>query len=342
MSKIVTFGEIMLRLSPPDHEVFLQSPLFVATCGGAEANVAVSLANYGEDTAFVSALPPGDLGDATIRELRRFNVETRHIRRSGDRIGIYYTQRGSCARPSKVIYDRADSAVARIRPGDLDWETILDGSEWFHVTGITPALSAGAAAVTLEALKVCERRKITVSCDLNYRKKLWKWGKSATEIMSEVTRYVDVLIANEEDCQMALGIRLDVDVTSGSLDPERYLDLTSKILAVYPRLRCVAVSLRESLSADHNDWSGILAERETFHSSRKYFLTHIVDRIGGGDSFGAGLIHGLRTLSSPKEALEFAVAASALKHTIPGDFNQSKRQDVLNLLGGDASGRVQR
>jgi 2-dehydro-3-deoxygluconokinase len=342
MSKIVTFGEIMLRLSPPDHEVFLQSPRFVATFGGAEANVAVSLANYGESVAFATALPPGELGDATIRELRKFGVETRHIRRSGERIGIYFTQKGSCARPSKVLYDRAGSAAASVRPGDFNWEAILEGVEWFHVTGVTPALSAGAAAVTLEALQVCERRGITVSCDLNYRKKLWKWGKPATEIMPRVVRLTDVLIANEEDCQMALGIQAEADVTSGSLDTEVYRALTAKVLAAFPRLRHVAVSLRESLSADHNEWSGILAGAEEFQVSRKYALTHIVDRIGGGDSFGAGLIHGLRTLGSPREALEFAVAASALKHTILGDFNQIKKQDVLNLLGGDASGRVQR
>ena len=342
MGKIVTFGEIMLRLSPPDHEVLLQSPRFIAHLGGAEANAAVSLANYGEAAAFVTALPPGELGDAAIRELRKFGVETRHILRQGERLGIYFTQRGSCSRPSKVLYDRAGSAVACAAARDYPWKAILQGVDWFHVTGITPALSQQAAEATLEALEVCGRRGITVSCDLNYRKKLWKWGKAATEVMPQVVRNADVLVANEEDCQMALGIQSNANVASGKLDPACYRGLAARVLEAYPRLRYLAVSLRESHSADHNGWSGVLAGRDGFFVSRKYALTHIVDRIGGGDSFGAGLIHGLRTLNSPQEALEFAVAASALKHTIPGDFNYARREDVLALMAGDSNGRVQR
>jgi len=342
MSKIVTFGELMLRLSPPHHEMFLQTPGFVATFGGAEANAAVSLANYGEDVAFVTALPPNPIGDAAIRDLRGFGVNTASIRRSGNRMGIYYTQTGACARPSVVLYDRNHSAIAEIMPGEFDWDAILEGTEWFHVTGITPAISEGTALATLEALEACRRKNITVSCDLNYRKKLWKWGKKPSEVMPEIVRFVSVLIGNEEDCQKTLGIEVDVDVTAGTLEAESYRKLAKEVLAAYPNLRFLAVSLRESLSADSNNWSGILADRDNFFVSRKYAINDIVDRIGGGDSFGSGLIYGLRRLAGPREALEFAVGASALKHTIPGDFNRISVSDVLTLVGGDASGRVQR
>jgi 2-dehydro-3-deoxygluconokinase len=342
MSRIVTFGELMLRLSPPHHETFLQTPAFVATFGGAEANVAVSLANYGERAAFVTALPANAIGDGAIRELRAFGVDTSFIRRSGERVGIYFTQKGACARPSVVLYDRSHSAISEAAPGDFDWEAILDGADWFHVTGITPALSEGAAQVTLEALSVCRRKGITVSCDLNYRKKLWKWGKKPSEVMPEIVRHVSVLIGNEEDCQKTLGIDVDVDVTSGSLEAGSYRKLAEEVLKAYPNLRFLAVSLRESLSADSNNWSGILADRDHFHVSRKYAINDIVDRIGGGDSFGAGLIWGLRNLPSPREALEFSIGASALKHTIFGDFNRLSVADVMTLVGGDGSGRVQR
>ncbi len=342
MSKIVTFGEIMLRLTPPGREVILQTPQFVATPGGAEANVAISLANYGENTSYVTALPENPIADAILGELKRFNVNTENIIRCGDRVGTYYTQTGSVMRPSKVIYDRAHSSIAEVKPGDFDWDSILEDTKWFHVTGITPAIASGTAEVTLEALKKCREKGITVSCDLNYRKKLWKWGKPPVEVMSEVAKYVDVMIANEEDCQKCLGIELDVDVTSGSLDSSKYRALASKVMAMFPQVSYLAVSLRESVSADHNNWSGVLATRDAFYQSRKYSITNIVDRIGGGDSFGSGLIYGLNHLDGDQAAIDFAIAASAIKHTIYGDFNRVSKEDVLTLMGGDASGRVQR
>lgn len=342
MSKIVTFGEIMLRLTPPGREVILQTPQFIATPGGAEANVAISLANYGEKASYVTALPENLIADAIVGELKRFNVNTENIIRCGDRVGTYYTQTGSVMRPSKVIYDRAHSSIAEVKPGDFDWDSILEDTKWFHVTGITPAIASGTAEVTLEALRKCREKNITVSCDLNYRKKLWKWGKPPVEVMSEVAEYVDVMIANEEDCQKCLGIELDVDVTSGSLDSSKYRVLASKVMAMFPQVSYLAVSLRESVSADHNNWSGVLATRDAFYESRKYSITNIVDRIGGGDSFGAGLIYGLNHLEGDQAAIEFAIAASAIKHTVYGDFNRVSKEDVLNLMGGDASGRVQR
>jgi len=342
MAKIVTFGEIMLRLSPPDHEVILQSPVFEATFGGAEANVAVSLANLGEDVSYVTAVPANVLGDVMVREVRKFGVCTRHIRRSGERLGIYFTEKGACMRPSKVVYDRAHSSIAEVKPGDFDWDAIFDGVEWFHVTGITPAIAKGTAEVTIEAVKKCKEKGITVSCDLNFRKKLWKWGKSAPEVMGEIVQYADLAVGNEEDCQHSLGIQADIDVTKGELDVEQYKKLTDKVLKAFPNLERIAITLRESHSADDNDWSAVLADRENFYVSRKYPIRDIVDRVGGGDSFAAGLIYGLRNLSSPKEALEFAVAFSALKHTIPGDFNYASKEDAFTLMKGDVSGRVQR
>ena len=340
--KILTFGEIMLRLKAPGHERFFQSPMLEATFGGGEANVAVSLANYGMDAEFLTVLPQNDIADACIRELRYFGVDTKKIVRGEGRMGIYYLEGGANQLPSKVVYDRAYSSIALAKPGDIDWDKAFEGVDWFHITGITPAISESAMELSLESVKEAKKRNITVSCDLNYRKKLWKWGKAATEVMPQVVRNADVLVANEEDCQMALGIQSNANVASGKLDPACYRGLAARVLEAYPRLRYLAVSLRESHSADHNGWSGVLAGRDGFFVSRKYALTHIVDRIGGGDSFGAGLIHGLRTLNSPQEALEFAVAASALKHTIPGDFNYARREDVLALMAGDSNGRVQR
>ncbi len=343
MASIATFGEIMLRLSPRGKEKLFQTQDFLGTFGGAEGNVAVSLANYGEDVAFITALPANPVGDACVAELRRFGVDTSLIRRSGDRVGIYYAETGACCRPSKVVYDRAHSSIAQAKPGDFDWDMLLRGVEWFHTTGITPAISEGASDLVLEALKACRKKGITVSCDLNYRKKLWKWGKSAPEVMTEVTKYVDVAIANEEDCQKSLGIEAEADVTSGELDRGAYEELAEKVLVTFPQMKFLAVTLRESLSADHNKWSAMLAMRgEKPLFSRRYDILPILDRIGGGDSFGGGLIHGLRSFENPQEALEFAVAASALKHTIYGDFNQVSRADVLSLMGGDSSGRVQR
>lgn len=342
MKKYVTFGELMLRLSPSGTDLLFQKPELEATFGGAEANVAVSLANYGEKAVFVTALPDNPVADAAIRELRGFGVDTGCIRRSGSRVGIYYAEKGACMRPSKVVYDRANSSVSEIEPGDFDWDAIFEGAHWFHTTGITPAISAGTAAVTLEAMKAARRLGVKVSCDLNYRKKLWKWGKSPQEVMSEITKYVDVLIANEEDCQKCLGIELDVDVTSGSLDAGKYKALASKVMEIFPNVTHLAVSLRESLSADKNNWSIVMSTKDGFYTSKKYEIHDIVDRIGGGDSFGSGLIWGLNNLEGPQAAIEFAAAASALKHTIYGDYNRVSVSDVLSLAGGDASGRVQR
>ena len=257
-------------------------------------------------------------------------------------MGVYYTQTGSNMRPSKVIYDRDNSAVALASVGDLDWDTILNGVEWFHVTGITPAISESLYRLTVEALKKCREKGITVSCDLNYRKKLWNWGKAPVEVMPEITSMVDVLIANEEDCQKCLGLKVDVDVESGEVGADNYRPMTDSLLKEYSNLKFVSVSLRESLSADYNRWSGLLASRDGFFVSRKYEIRDIVDRIGGGDSFGSGLIHGLRSLKDPQAAIEFAMAASALKHTVYGDFNRVSREDVQSLAGGSGSGRVQR
>jgi len=343
MSRFVTFGEIMLRLTPPEHEVLFQTDRLVATFGGAEANVAVSLANYGENVSYVTAAPANPVGDAMIKEVRSFGICTDHILRKGERLGIYFTETGAAMRPSKVVYDREGSSIAAVQPGDFDWDRILDGATWFHTTGITPSLAEGTAAVALEAVKACRAKGITVSCDLNYRKKLWKWGKSAKEVMTEFAKYVDVTIANEEDCQKCLGIELDVDVTSGALDTAKYKVLAEKVMAAYPNMKYLAVSLRESVSADWNGWSAVLTDSKgNFYTSKKYEIRDIVDRIGGGDSFGSGLIWGLNNLKTPQDALEFSVAASALKHTVYGDFNRVSKEDVLTLMGGDASGRVQR
>ena len=342
MKRYVTFGELMLRLSPPGRELLLQSASLNATFGGAEANVAVSLANYGENVSFVTALPENAVADAALRELRGFGVDTSFIRRSGDRVGIYYAEPGACMRPSKVIYDRTHSSICEISAADFDWQKIFKGAHWFHTTGITPAISAGTAAATLEAMKAARACGLKVSCDLNYRKKLWKWGKTPKEVMSEIAGFVDVLIANEEDCQKCLGIELDVDVTSGKLDSSKYKLLAERIMKQFPNVSALAVSLRESHSADWNDWSIVMATKDGFYVSKKYEIRDIVDRIGGGDSFGSGLIWGLNNLEGPQAAVEFAAAASALKHTIYGDYNRVSLEDVMALAGGDASGRVQR
>ncbi|MEA4872076.1 MAG: sugar kinase [Synergistaceae bacterium] len=342
VKKYITFGELMLRLSPPGRELFLQSPCFNATFGGAEANVAVSLANYGENVSFVTALPSNSIADAAVRELRGIGIDTSFIRRCGDRIGIYYAEAGSSMRPSKVIYDRANSSMSEITKGCFDWDGIFKGAHWFHTTGITPAISEGTAAATLEAMKAARNCGLKISCDLNYRKKLWKWGKTPREVMSEIVGYVDVLIANEEDCQKCLGIELDVDVASGKLDVSKYEKLASKVMSAFPNISSLAVSLRESISADWNNWSIVMSTKHQFHISKKYEIRNIVDRIGGGDSFGSGLIWGLNNLDTPQAALEYAAAASALKHTIRGDYNRISVDDVMALIDGDSSGRVQR
>lgn len=344
MPRVVTFGEIMLRLKAPDHERLLQSPRFEATFGGGESNVAQSLAHFGLDVSFVTALPDNPIGDACLAELRKSGVDTRFVVRTGTRLGIYFLEAGANQRPSVVVYDRAGSAVAEASPAIYDWERILAGADWFHVTGITPAVSEAAATAALQAVQTAKRLGVTVSCDYNYRKKLWKWGRSAPEVMGELVRFVDVGIANEEDCQKSLGIQAgaDVDVEQGRLDPNRYRKLCEKVLERFPGLQKQAITLRESHSADHNDWSGVLHTREEFLVSRKYEIRDIVDRVGGGDAFAAGLIFGLLTYRDDRQALEFAVAASCLKHSIPGDVNRVKVAEVEALMKGSGSGRVQR
>src|SRR5450432_2020678 len=341
--RIVTFGEIMLRLAPPGLERFLQTPQFVATFGGGEANVAVALAQFGLPATYVTALPEANpIADAAIAELRRFGVDTSRIVRSKGRVGIYYLEGGANQRASKVVYDRANSSIALAKPGDIEWDGVFEGAGWFHITGITPAISASAAELSLESMRKARERGLTVSCDLNYRKNLWKWGKPAAEVMRELVKNVDIAIANEEDVQMALGIQAEVDVHSGSLDRQQYEKLTAKVLAEYPQMQAIAITLRESHSASHNGWSACLNNRKEFLLSRQYDITHIVDRVGGGDSFAAGLIYGLMSRATHQDALEFAVAASCLKHSIPGDFNRFTVEEVNALLKGGGSGRVQR
>lgn len=343
MAKVVTFGEIMLRLKSPAYERLFQSPSLEATFGGGEANVSVSLANYGMETAFVTVLPTNDVGNACIRELRGFGVDTTKIVRKDGRMGIYYLETGAVQRPSKVIYDRAGSAIAEAKPGDIDWDKAFEGATWFHLTGITPAISQGAADLSLEAVKAAKAKGIHVSCDLNYRKNLWKYGKKASEVMREIAKYVDVAIANEEDVQKSLEITVDdVNVESGELDRAKYKALGDKVLAAYPDMKMIAITLRESHSADWNGWAACLNDGKNFYVSKKYEIRDIVDRVGGGDSFAGGLLYGLNHYEDKQSALEFAVAASCLKHSVIGDFNRVNVSDVTKLMGGDGTGRVQR
>ena len=340
--KFLTFGEIMLRLRAPGHERFFQSNMMEATFGGGEANVAVSLANFGMDTEYFTVLPKNDLGNHCINELRRFGVDTKKILRGEGRMGIYFLENGANQLPSKVIYDRAYSAIALAKPGDVDWDKVLEGVDWFHITGITPAVSETAMELSLESVRAAKAKGITVSCDLNYRKNLWNYGKKASEVMRELAKYVDIAIANEEDVQKSLEITVDVDVESGELDREKYRLLGNKVLEAYPDMKMIAITLRESHSADWNGWAACLNDRENFYVSKKYEIRDIVDRVGGGDSFAGGLIYGLNTYTDRQQALEFAVAASCLKHSIIGDFNRVGVSDVEKLMGGDGTGRVQR
>lgn len=348
MSKrVITLGEIMLRLKSPGFERFFQSPALEATFGGGEGNVALSLANFGLDAAFVTALPANPLADACIRFLRGYGVDTSFIARQGERLGIYFLEGGANQRASNVVYDRAHSSISTAKPEDFDWDAIFDGAGWFHITGITPAISETSAELSLYAAQAAQARGVTVSCDYNFRKKLWQYGKTAPEVMGELVKYVDVGIANEEDCQKSLGVKLedgDVDhaVTSGSLDTARYEALAQKMFATFPNLKYQAITLRESISASHNGWSACLYNGSEFFLSRRYDITDIVDRVGGGDSFAAGLIYGLHTGMADEVALNFAVAASCLKHSILGDVNLATVAEVKRLAGGDASGRVQR
>ena len=314
-----------------------------ATFGGGEANVAVSLANYGEDAAFLTVLPDNAIADACKAELRRFDVDTKRIVTGEGRMGIYYLEGGANQRPSKVVYDRAWSAIALAKPGDIDWDKAFDGVEWFHITGITPAISESAMELSVASVKEAKKRGITVSCDLNYRKNLWKYGKKASEVMREIAKYVDVAIANEEDVQKSLEITVDdVNVESGELDRAKYKALGDKVLAAYPDMKMIAITLRESHSADWNGWAACLNDGKDFYVSKKYEIRDIVDRVGGGDSFAGGLLYGLNHYEDKQSALEFAVAASCLKHSIIGDFNRVGVSDVTKLMGGDGTGRVQR
>jgi 2-dehydro-3-deoxygluconokinase len=340
--KVLTFGEIMLRLKAPGHERLMQTPNLEATFGGGEANVAVSIANYGMDASFLSFLPNNAIADACIGELRRFNVDTSRIIRKEGRVGIYYLDAGANQLPSKVIYDRAYSSISLAGPGDVDWNKAFDGVGWMHISGITPAISESLMELSIESVKEAKMRNIVVSCDLNYRKNLWKYGKNAQEVMSEMASYCDVLIANEEDVQKSLGITIDVDVESGEIDNSKYEILGNKVLEKYPNVKMIAITLRESKSADTNGWSTCINNREKFYVSRHYDINDIIDRVGGGDSFAGGLIYGLNTYDTMEEALEFATAASCLKHSVIGDFNRVTVDDVKKLMAGDGSGRVQR
>jgi len=330
----------MLRLAPDNYLRFVQSEKYEATFGGAEANVAVSLANYGTDVAFVSKLPEHEIGQAAVNSLRKFGVDTSLITRGGDRVGIYYCEKGASQRPSKVIYDRAYSAIALAKSSDFNWNKIFKGATWFHLTGITPALSDSMAAITIKALKTAKEKGITVSCDLNFRKKLWSKEK-ANKVMSEVCKYVDYCIANEEDAKDVFGIEADnTDINTGKLDRNGYISVAKKLTDKF-NFKGVAITLRESLSANDNNWSAMLYTGGQAYFSKKYAM-HIVDRVGGGDSFGAGLIYSLINNYEPQKAIEFAVAASCLKHSIEGDYNMVSVKEVETLANGNASGRVQR
>jgi len=344
MKKVVTFGEIMLRLASPGYLRFSQSTQLEATFGGGEANVAVSLANYGIPASFVSRLPNNDIGDWAIQNLRKYNVQTQDVLRGGDRVGIYFLETGAVARASKVVYDRAGSAIADIQPGMLDWEAIFKDAEWFHWTGITPALSAGAAATCLEGIKIANKLGITVSTDLNFRKNLWKYGKSASEVMPELVEGCDVILGNEEDAEKVFHIQPEgVDVTAGHVEAAAYEPVCRQLVKRFPRAKKVIITLRGSINANHNTWAGTLFNTEKMFFSPQYDITHIVDRVGGGDSFMGGLICGLLTYpKDDQQALNFAVAASCLKHTIYGDFNLVTIDEVKNLMKGDGSGRVSR
>jgi len=345
MAKYITFGEIMLRLKPPGFERILQSPAFEATFGGGEANVAFSLARFGLPVSYVTLLPDNPIADAGLAFLRGAGVDTSHIVRRGGRMGIYFLEHGAVHRSSKVIYDRAASSLATLQPGVINWEAALEGAAWFHWTGITPAVSESAAAACREAIQAARRLGLTVSCDMNYRAKLWKWGKQAGEVMGDLVGLCDVAIGNEEDAEKVFGIRApDTDVTSGKLDPAKYRIVCQKLSERFPSLRFIAITLRGSLSASHNSWSGILWQGgDQIVVGPTYEITPIIDRVGAGDSFVAGLIYGMLTFGDDHQrALEFAVAASALKHTIFGDFNLVSVSEVEALVGGDRSGRVSR
>lgn len=346
MGKIVTFGEIMLRLATPGYLRFSQTNELTATFGGGEANVAVSLANYGLEAEFVTRLPENDIAAACVKDLHKHGVKTDHIVYGGDRLGIYFLETGAVARASKVIYDRAHSAISEIKPGMIDWEQVLTGADWFHWTGITPAISQGAADVCLEAIQTANRLGIPVSCDLNYRKNLWKYGKKASEVMPDLVAGCDIILGNEEDAEKVFGIKpegFDVTATAGEVNAAEFESVCTQLMQRFLRARKVIITLRGSINANHNTWGGVLYDGKQLFQSPRYDITHIVDRVGGGDSFMGGLIYGLLTYpQDDQQALNFAVAASCLKHTIYGDYNEVTVKEVENLMKGDGSGRVSR
>lgn len=343
-NRIVTFGEVMLRLSPPGFLRFSQARSFDAIYGGGEANVAVSLANYGLLVDFVTRIPDNDVGDACLAYLQQYGVGVDKIVRGGERLGIYFLEMGSMQRGSKVVYDRDHSGIATIESSMVDWQVVLADADWFHWTGITPAISAGSAEVCLEAVKVAKEMGLTVSCDLNYRKNLWKWGKTASDVMPELVQYCDVAVGNEEDADKVFGIRApESDVIAGKVEADKYRYVCQTLAERFPSLRIISITLRGSVSASHNTWSGVLWHQGEFYLGPCFDITHIVDRVGGGDSFMGGLIYGLRAYGEDyQQALNFAVAASCLKHSIFGDFNLVTVEEVEKLMSGDASGRVSR
>lgn len=338
--RVVTFGEIMLRLAPEGYLRFIQADKYGATYGGGEANVAVSLANFGVDAAFVTKLPENDIAEGAVRALRAAGVDTSFITRGGDRIGIYFLEKGASQRASKVIYDRAHSAIAEAVPADFDWDKIFSGADWFHFTGITPALSDNAAEITLLAVKAAKKAGVKVSCDLNYRKKLWSREK-ARRVMTELMKYVDIVIANEEDASDVFGITAPGDVTKGEVSGKGYVAVAKELISRFG-LEYAAITLRGSISASDNRWSAVLVSKDSEVYAAKEYVVHIVDRVGGGDSFGAGLIYGLNNFDDPQQAVEFATAASCLKQTIEGDFNMVTVDEVTRLAAGDGSGRISR
>lgn len=345
MQKVVTFGEIMLRLATPGYQRFIQSTQLNATFGGGEANVAISLANYGIPSELVTRLPQNEIADWCLSELRKYNVGTGQVARGGDRVGIYFLETGAVARPSKVVYDRANSSIAEVGKGTFNWKEILKDATWFHWTGITPAISQGAADACLEAIQTANEMGVTVSCDLNYRKNLWKYGKKASEIMPELVKGCDVILGNEEDAEKVFGIKpegFEVEHTGGEVDAKEFESVCKQMMQKFPRAKKVIVTLRGSINANHNTWGGCLYS-DKLYQSKRYDITHIVDRVGGGDSFMGGLIYGLLAYEGDdQKALDFAVAASCLKHTIYGDFNLVSVPEVENLMKGDGSGRVVR
>jgi len=346
MSKVVTFGEIMMRLSTPGFLRFSQSNTFDVNYGGGESNVAVSLANYGIPVEFVTRLPNSDIGQCALMELRKRNVGTSNIVFGGERLGIYFLETGAVSRGSKVVYDRANSAMAEIESGMIDWDQVFDGASWFHWTGITPAISQSAAAVCLEAVKIASERAITISTDLNYRSKLWKHEGNRQEIMTELTSYCDIILCNEEDAEMHFGIKpkgLNVRTQGHDINGDAYLSVCKEMMKKFPKAEKIAITLRGSISASHNSWAGILYDGKKMFKSKDYNITHIVDRVGAGDSFMGGLIYGILNYPNDDQAaLDFAVAASCLKHTIKGDSNLASIDEVEKLINGDSSGRVNR